>query len=96
MSPLGKKVPPPPAPPKEDVIERTDSGLWRVNGKLQTNKPEPKHLPEPPKPPEPLPQPTVIDFYLYGPLSTEQWDLLRRGIQDQINGGYPLNEFGVM
>ncbi len=89
MSPLGKKVPPPPAPPKEDVIERTDSGLWRVNGKLQTNKPEPKHLP--------VPEPTVVDIYLYGrPVTTEQWDALIKQMQKQVADGYPLNEFGVM
>ncbi len=41
---LGKKVVAP-TPPKEDVIERTESGLWRVNGKLQTNPPQPKHDP---------------------------------------------------
>ncbi len=89
MSPLGKKVPPPPAPPKEDVIERTDSGLWRVNGKLQTNKPPPKHLP--------VPEPTVVDIYLYGiPVTTEQWDALIKQMQKQQADGYPLNEWGVM
>ncbi len=91
MNPLGKKVPPPPAPPKEDVIERTDSGLWRVNGKLQTNKPYPPHVPER------IPEPTVIDVYLYGqPVTVDQWDALIKQMQKQASDGYPLNEFGVM
>lgn len=46
---LGKKVPPPPAPAKPDVIERVGN-VWKVNGKFQTNKPAP------PAPPPHIPQ----------------------------------------
>jgi hypothetical protein len=78
--PLGKALPPPSPPKKPDVIERIREGLWRVNGKLQTNRPQ-----------EPLPE--VVDIYLYTP---SQLDMLRRVLTEQEDDGYPLNEWGVM
>jgi len=53
MSPLGKKIVPPPAP-KPDVIERVAPGVIKRNGRLETDKPLP--------PPAPLP-----DIYVFTP-----------------------------
>lgn len=82
MSPLGKKIVPPPPAPKPDVIEKVAPGIISRNGKLETDIP--------PKGPQYAP---VEPVYIY---SGAHWDAVIKGMQQQIADGFPLNEFGVM